>query len=195
MKRILMVSHCLLNTASKVERYKEPSIQAEECLRKEVLRKAIEEGVQLIQLPCPEFIMYGAKRWGHTFEQFDNPFYRQKCREILMPLMLELKEYAAQNDVCLLGVLGIDGSPSCGVKYTCRGPWGGEFSGRNVEPVLKQAGLAEGPGVLMEVLMEMLEENGLKLPVEGLFAKEPERALRLIAGEQPGGLVGEQRED
>ena len=112
-----------------------------------------------------------------------------------MPLMLELREYAAQESVCLLGVLGIDGSPSCGVKYTCRGPWGGEFGGRNVEPVLKQAGLAEGPGVLMEVLMEMLEENGLKLSVEGLFAKEPERALGLIAGGQPGSPVSGQWED
>ena len=47
----------------------------------------------------------------------------------------------------------------------------------------------------MEVLMEMLGGKWIKASVEGLFAKEPERALRLIAGEQPGGLVGEQRED
>ena len=182
MKRILVVSHCLLNTASKVERYKDASIQSEEELRRRILKKALEEGVQLIQLPCPEFVMYGARRWGHTYEQFDNPFYRQKCRELLAPIMQQLKEYNAQEEVCLLGVLGIDGSPSCGVKYTCRGPWGGEFSGRDAETVLKQVGLAEGPGIFMEVLREMLEENGLKLLVAGLFAEEPERALKLFCG-------------
>ena len=44
MKRILVVSHCLLNTASKVERYKDASIQSEEELRRRILKKALEEG-------------------------------------------------------------------------------------------------------------------------------------------------------
>lgn len=32
----------------------------------------------------------------------------------------------------------------------------------------------------MEVLGEMLSENGLELPMEGLFAREPQRALELL---------------
>mgnify|MGYP004675078663 CR=1 FL=1 len=35
MKKILVVSHCLLNTASKVKRFKEESIRAEEALRQQ----------------------------------------------------------------------------------------------------------------------------------------------------------------
>ena len=77
-------------------------------------------------------------------------------------------------------ILGIDGSPSCGVRYTCRGQWGGEFGGRDLEPVLKDVRLEKGQGVLMEVLGEMLSENGLELPMEGLFAREPQRALELL---------------
>ena len=66
MQKILIVSHCLLNTASKVERFKEESVRSEEQLRREVLREAVDSGVQLLQLPCPEFVMYGSLRWGHT---------------------------------------------------------------------------------------------------------------------------------
>ena len=62
MQKILIVSHCLLNTASKVERFKEESVRSEEQLRREVLREAVDSGVQLLQLPCPEFVMYGSLR-------------------------------------------------------------------------------------------------------------------------------------
>lgn len=176
-----MVSHCLLNTAAKVRRFKEKEGADEEKLRKQVLKKAVDEEIQILQLPCPEFDMYGASRWGHTYDQFDNAFYRQKCRELLAPVMLELKEYQAHpEEFCLAGVLGIDGSPSCGVKYTCRGGWGGEFGGRDLEPVLRDVRRTEGRGVFMEVLMEMLRENGLEIPAEGLFAGEPERALGMV---------------
>ena len=181
MKKILVVSHCLLNTASKVKRFKEESIRAEEALRQDILKEAIGSGIQILQLPCPEFTMYGPCRWGHTWEQFDNIFYRSKCRELLEPVILQLKEYASHpEEFQVIGVLGIDGSPSCGVKYTCRGEWGGEFSGREIDGVLKTVHLAEGKGVLMEVLTEMLRENGLELPIDGLFARERERAFSLI---------------
>ena len=93
MKKILVVSHCLLNTASKVKRFKEESIRAEEALRQDILKEAIGSGIQILQLPCPEFIMYGPCRWGHTWEQFDNIFYRSRCRELLEPVILQLKEY------------------------------------------------------------------------------------------------------
>ena len=51
---------------------------------------------------------------------------------------------------------------------------------RDLEPVLKDVILEKGQGVLMEVLGEMLSENGLELPMEGLFAREPQRALELL---------------
>lgn len=76
-----------------MERFKEESVRSEEQLRREVLREAVDSGVQLLQLPCPEFVMYGSLRWGHTYEQFDNTFYRSRCRELLEPVVQQLKEY------------------------------------------------------------------------------------------------------
>lgn len=181
MKRILIVSHCFLNTASKVKSFKAKAIEAEEALRRAVLSKAVEEGVQLIQLPCPELMLYGSSRWGHTYEQFDNPFYRAQCRELLRPVLQQIQAYLGNTqEFEILGVLGIDGSPSCGIQYTCRGPWGGEFSGRDLQETIQPVALAEGSGVFMKVLQEMLAEANLSLRMEGLFAAEPHRAFALL---------------
>lgn len=72
-KRILLVSHCILNNASKVE-LDEAGLAEEYRLRSELMNLIIEKNIQMIQLPCPEFIMYGSQRWGHVKNQFQHPF-------------------------------------------------------------------------------------------------------------------------
>ena len=184
MKKVLLVSHCILNTASKVVLYNQEEIDAEDDLRLKFLEKAIKNGVQIIQLPCPEFTLYGAKRWGHVSDQFDNVFFRNHCRNILKPVIDQLKEYLANEDFFeVLGIVGIDGSPSCGVDYTCTGNWYGSFECRtNLDETLSTGALKKGPGVLMDVLKQMLKEEGLedKVKVTSLYAPEPNKCLDLI---------------
>lgn len=184
MKKILFVSHCILNTASKVVLYNKEEIEAEEDLRIKFINKAINNGVQLIQLPCPEFTLYGAKRWGHVSNQFDNVFFRNHCRKILIPIIEQMKEYLDNEDFFkILGVVGIDGSPSCGVDYTCTGDWYGSFEGRqNLDKTLNTASLSKGNGILMDVLKEMIKENHLedKIEITSLFAPEPNKCLDII---------------
>lgn len=83
MQKIIFTAHCLLNTAAKVVLYEKEDMAAEETLRRRFLSKAVNCGIQLVQLPCPEFTLYGACRWGHVSNQFDNPFFRNHCRELL----------------------------------------------------------------------------------------------------------------
>lgn len=184
MKKIAFVSHCILNTAAKVVLYNEKEIQAEEALRRQFLRRAIDNEVMLFQLPCPEFTLYGAKRWGHVSNQFDNVFFRKHCRALLTPVVEQLKEYLSCGEMFqVLGFIGVDGSPSCGVDYTCRGNWYGSFEGRkNLDEILQSCYLAKGAGIFIEVLLEMLTEEGLyeQVPVTALFASEPEKCLDLI---------------
>lgn len=184
MKKIVFVSHCILNTCSKVVLYNEEEINAEEALRKKFMRLAIENDIQLIQLPCPEFTLYGAKRWGHVSNQFDNVFFRNHCRKILNPIILQLQEYLSNEDFFeVLGIVGIDGSPSCGVDYTCYGNWYGSFEGReNLKETLDDCRLEKGSGVMISVLKEMLEEQNLdkKILITSLFASEPEKCINLI---------------
>lgn len=183
MQKVLFVAHCILNTASKVSFLDSQSIEAEEKLRQEFLSKAVPMGIQLIQLPCPEFTLYGANRWGHVSGQFDNVFFRQHCKDILQPILLQLKEYLAHPDKFkVLGFIGIDGSPSCGVDYTCVGDWGGELSSRGeaILDVIQSVSLTRGRGVMIDVLCEMLRDEGIDLPISGLFADEEYKIFDIL---------------
>lgn len=184
MKKIIFAAHCILNTASKVVMYNQEEMDAEEALRKQFLRQAIDNDIHIIQLPCPEFTLYGAKRWGHVSDQFDNVFFRSHCRELLTPILRQLREYLANGDRFeVLGFVGVDGSPSCGVDYTCKGDWYGSFESRtDLAQTLATCRLAPGAGVLMDVLKQMLAAEGLDqaVTVTSLFAPEPHKCLDLI---------------
>ena len=184
MRKIVFVSHCLLNPASKVVMFNKDEMEAEETLRMQFLKKALENNVDIIQLPCPEFTLYGANRWGHVSNQFDNIFFRTHCRKILFPVIEQLKEYLAHKDRFeILGFVGIDGSPSCGVDYTCVADWFGSFESRpDLQEVLSQCTLAKKTGIFMSVLMEMLQEEHLlkQIKITSLFAPEPEKCLHLL---------------
>ncbi|WP_367924733.1 CD3072 family TudS-related putative desulfidase [uncultured Ruthenibacterium sp.] len=184
MQKIIFTSHCLLNTAAKVVLYNEDEIAAEEALRRRFLKKALEQGVQIIQFPCPEFTLYGANRWGHVSDQFDNPFFRAHCRNLLAPYLQQMHEYLAHPDrFQILGIVGIDGSPSCGVDYTSHGNWYGSFGSRkDLDKTLQSVTLAKRKGVFMDELCKMLKEENLddRVKVVSLFAPEPEKCMALL---------------
>ncbi len=181
MQDIIFVSHCVLNIASKVVMYNETEMAAEEDLRRRFVSKAVSQGVQLVQLPCPEFIMYGSRRWGHVSEQFDTPFFRSQCRKLLEDYMLQIKEYLSNDRFRILGIVGIDGSPSCGVDYTCYGTWGGNLSDRDdLGDCIATSRLGTGKGILMDEFSKLLKEQGVEVPMVGLFAEEPQKIMALL---------------
>ncbi len=165
MKNIFALSHCLLNTASKVAA-DEGKLRQEYVQRKEFLLSALEQDIQFLQLPCPELLMYGSSRWGHVKSQFDNPFFRKCCREIFNPILLQLKEYASKpEDFSILGIVSVEGSPSCGKNLSCDADWGGEMEDLSGLPPVK---MVPQPGIFMEVIQSMLEEEGLSIPLYSL---------------------------
>jgi predicted secreted protein len=178
-KKILFVSHCVLNTASKVDLYDTVGMEAEESLRTAFVRKALESGIQIVQLPCPEFTLYGTCRWGNVSGQFDNSFFRSHCEKILAPIILQLREYIAHAEKFeVLGIIGIDGSPSCGVDMTCFGDWGGDLGNRpDIARVIDSVRMGAGNGVFFDVLRHMLAKEKIELPIIGLNADAPEKLL------------------
>lgn len=164
MKNILIVSHCILNNASKVAQ-DETLLEEEYRERDELISAAMNKGVQMLQLPCPEFMMYGSKRWGHVKDQLDNAFFRQECRRILEPLILQLKEYASDSErFNLLGVVTVEGSPSCGGDLTCRADWGGELQPDTANDLIDSVRMTKEPGVFMEELRALTVDSGLDIP-------------------------------
>lgn len=184
MKKIIFTAHCILNTSAKVIQYNQEAVQAEEALRKQFMHKIIDNEIQVIQLPCPEFTLYGPRRWGHVSDQFNNVFFREHCRKLLKPILAQLKAYLAEEDWFeILGVVGVDGSPSCGVDYTSTADWYGSFRCReNLEDAVSGCKLIKKSGVFMEVLKEELEKEGLdqRIRITGLFAAEPEKCMDLL---------------
>lgn len=182
-KKILFVSHCMVNIASKVISNRALKDDTADIERKKFILNAIENDVCLVQLPCPEFTMYGSSRWGHVKDQFDNPFFRDHCKKILEPIIIQMKEYCNETDKFeVLGIVGIEGSPSCGVSRTCRGDkWKGEFSGHeNLTESLNTIHEAKEPGVLFDVLKEMLEHEGIDIVIEGFSKLDTSNIYELL---------------
>lgn len=170
MEEILVVSHCILNPASKVISYNEEEIKEETSKRVKLLNYVLKHNIRIIQLPCPEFILYGAARWGHVKDQFNHPFFRKQCRVMLEQVILQLKDYMQYPDrFTISAIVAIDGSPSCGNDLTCRGEWGGEFSNcPDFESKINKLYMSNESGVFMEELKSLLEEAHLDIPIKDL---------------------------
>lgn len=106
-KRILIVSHCIINQNTVIE----GEARALGAIPS-ALQWIDEEGVGVLQLPCPEFTFLGLERPPMTYEQYDNEAYRSHCRKLLLPVMEQLVEYQ-RCGYGITGVLSIQSSPSC----------------------------------------------------------------------------------
>ena len=167
MKNLLIVSHCILNNAAKVEQ-DEAELAEEYKIREELMQLILKKDVQLLQLPCPEFIMYGSQRWGHVKNQFQHPFYMEQCRKILEPVLLQLQEYAQHVEKFhVLGIVSVEGSPNCGYHLTCEGEWKGEIGTdeKRIQDIQKSLKMTENPGVYMEELEKELQKRNMEIPI------------------------------
>ena len=165
-EKILFVCHCFFNDATKLKYRPQQEQQDERAQKRALLTKLLKQDVEFIQLPCPEFLIYGSNRWGHVSNQFDTPFFRAESRELLKPYLLQLEEYLHHpKRFEILGVMGINGSPSCGVSYTCIGDWGGELSSHpHLDESIADCQKASSSGIFMQVFQEMIAEKQFDIP-------------------------------
>lgn len=63
-KKIIILSHCILNEYSKVKGYDKDENYEPNTL--DFMKMLMENNIGIIQLPCPETTCYGLKRWGHV---------------------------------------------------------------------------------------------------------------------------------
>ena len=155
--------HCILNVNSKIM-----GLALYAGAFERVVKKYLAAGIGMIQLPCPELTYLGLKRWGMTRDQYDTPYYRRHCTTILTPYVDQIVDYT-RNGYQVEAVIGVDGSPSCGVHRTCIGYRGGMIGG---EPSPQFEELQE-PGVFIRTLAEMLNAQGLSIPMEAIREDDP----------------------
>ena len=172
---MVLVSHCILNANSKVE-----GIASYSGAMKKMVIFLMQQGIGFIQLPCPEMTIYGMKRWGHVKEQFDNPFYRKHCKSIFEPFVEQIKEYL-QNDYEILGLIGIDGSPSCGVSETCSGNWCGEITNEtDYLKKMKTLKSINSQGIFIEEIQKALQADNIHIPMIGIDEMDPNNSIEKI---------------
>lgn len=162
-RKIVVICHCLLNCNSKVEG--PSSFKGAH----NIVKQLINEEYGIIQLPCPEMIMYGIKRWGHVKDQFDNLFFRNQCRVMLEPYIKQFLNYT-KNGYEIKGIIAIDGSPSCGYNLTSKSDkWFGEMSEcDNLKEKISKLQMINEKGVFIEELEKLLIENNLRISILGL---------------------------
>ncbi|MEC5320333.1 hypothetical protein VSX61_15545 [Brenneria populi subsp. brevivirga] len=164
-KKIVIVSHCILNVNAKVLGIaKTPGAL-------DIVKDMLDDGVGIIQLPCPEMLFSGCKRWGMTKEQYDTPIFRRHCRAILRPIVDQVIDYTASG-YRIIGIIGMDGSPSCGIDTTSVGYTGGSF---RCGAVSQSYSIISESGVYMETLRSMLIAEKVPLPMVGLDEFDPQK--------------------
>lgn len=155
----VIVSHCLLNPATRVHLLGR---------RFQMVRKIVDfllsKNISIIQLPCPEFTAMGYWRNPQGRMQYDNVFFRKHCRKELesyVDMICELKN----NDNTPLCFIGIQGSPNCSIK------WGKHKINKYKTESMMEEKSEENDndinteyGVMTQVLDDMLAENGIKIP-------------------------------
>ena len=128
-RKVVFLSHCILNENT---RFLGGACRPG-CVS-EIVTQCVEKNIGIVQIPCPE-----QKAWGGVIKRLLLMAYGAKgtflytCRYIAIPLILlytkwiygwmarqtahQIKDYL-DSGFSLHGVVGIDGSPTCGVSQT-----------------------------------------------------------------------------
>lgn len=129
-KKLMIICHCIINQNSVVK----PLARSSGAFPLAV--HFINDGIGLIQLPCPEFKFLGLERPSMTKNDYDCPGYRMLCRELFMPFLKDINSYL-KSGYNIVGILGIKHSPTCSIR------------GRQ--------------GIFMEEIMTILKNNDISI--------------------------------
>jgi len=140
-RKIIVVAHCILNQNSRVQGKAYYAGMINEIV--DVMRK---HEVGIIQMPCPELTYAGLLRPSLTREQYETPAFRRHCRQIASSTADQVEEYV-RNGFKVLAILGVEGSPTCGVEAS-----------------FQEANL----GILMEELQSELKKRRVEVPMKGI---------------------------
>jgi len=138
---IYIVSHCLLNPLTRVKGIRRPNPYNT-------------ENKNIIQLPCPEIIYFGANRRENTKGRMDSTGYRQFCRALFLPYADMIEMLA--KDGHTITITGVPKSPSCGALTVNVGGQTCEGNSCKCAPVEK---VEEGQGIFFEEIKAELTQR------------------------------------
>jgi predicted secreted protein len=169
-KRVIFVAHCILNQNSISDGTADlPAAD------REIVTLLLNADVGIVQLPCPELRCLGLDRGDEqggsrpvvientrirTAMMRENP---AAILDMLVSEVLYQVEQYLRHGFWVMGVVGIDRSPSCGVETTS-----------------KNDGEVAGMGLFMESLQRALTEKGFAIPFIGIKSSRPAESASRI---------------
>ncbi len=148
--RVGLIPHCILNQNSIV-----PGLARRPSMVKEIVDILSRYDIGIIQLPCPETMYLGLRRFWQVKEQYSCSGFRYFCYRLAKQVFRYVYEFIRCGYELVL-VLGIAGSPSCGIFETTSSS---EWFGNPARATSKSR--VRGSGVFMEELLKVLKKLGV----------------------------------
>ena len=101
--KVVLVSHCVINQNAVVK----PLARD-----KDIVNLIMEQGFGILQLPCPETLMYGMNRAPMSKQDYDTPEYLELCAG-LASREAHMIDQLISGNIQVAGIVGIDQSPTC----------------------------------------------------------------------------------
>ena len=154
--RYAYVAHCLLNANAKVDEWA-PCAGVHPGL----LGLLRQKGYTIRQMPCPELAFAGLNRFWQVRQQYDTPAYRRHCDALAEPVAALIAQDLMADAGAEVVLVGVDGSPTMGVRFTSSGP---DWGGRPDKPGDFDSEVVTGKGIFVEILLEKLAARGIAEP-------------------------------
>jgi len=109
-RKVAFLAYCLLDQnarAKGIANYPGPV--------SEIVETLTANGVGIVQMPCPELLYADFDRAPHPKNWYDNKEFRGVCRECAEQVTERVRKYA-KNSYQVVGIIGVESSPSCAVK-------------------------------------------------------------------------------
>ncbi|MGC2110698.1 MAG: CD3072 family TudS-related putative desulfidase [Candidatus Korobacteraceae bacterium] len=143
-KMVIFVPHCVLNQNARVAGAAESPAAVTE-----LVRGLTDREIGIVQMPCPELQILGLVRGNMDIRrELQKDSNRARCRRLAAPLVEQVEQYR-KGGIRVVGLIGKNGSPTCGVEET----W--------------VDGITAGTGIFIEELMAELRDRRVAINITG----------------------------
>lgn len=181
-RKVVFLSHCLLNQNT---RY--PGGACERGVTPSLVQECLARGYGIVQMPCPEQHVWGGVLRRHLLRYFGSRHtLRYRTRSLVLPILVwytriryrrmarqvarQVADYAASGFE-VVGIVGVNGSPSCGIDQTLDlrqslrlvGALTPSATRREVNAIVLKS-LIAGSGIFVEELQREFGRLGVSVP-------------------------------
>ena len=159
-KKVIFLANCVVNHNARMHQ-----CAVQKAMVPSVIKWCMENEIGMAQMPCGETMTVGLGRDKDEPEveylrtALEQPVVTEMIDKLAESVVYQMKEYR-WHGFDMLGVVGSNGSPTCGVTRTSRADPDNRFG--------------PGQGVFIISLQRQMKEAGIELPFHALQNDDPE---------------------